>query len=213
MKKQLLVLVTAIFMATMLNAQDLTLDTRSNIKFGVKAGLNYSNVWDEYGEEFRADGKFGLVGGIWLGIPISEYLGFQPGIQFSQKGFKATGMLLGESYDMIRTTNHIDIPLLITVKPIEYISIGFGPQYSYLIQQKDEFVNTTTSIAQMTEFENDNIRKNILGLTGGFDINLDHLVFSGRIGYDLANNNGDGTSTTPRYKNAWSQITIGYRLF
>lgn len=213
MKKQLLVMVAAIFMATMVNAQGTELDTRDNLKFGVKVGANYSNVWDEEGEDFRADGKFGFVTGMWLGIPISEYLGFQPGIQFSQKGFKATGVLLGETYDMIRTTNHIDIPLLITVKPIEYVSLAIGPQYSYLIKQINTFENTTTSIAQEIEFENDNIRRNILGITGGLDINLDHIVLSGRVGWDLVNNNGDGTSTTPRYKNAWTQLTIGYRIF
>jgi hypothetical protein len=30
--------------------------------------------------------------------------------------------------------------------------------------------------------------------------------------WDLKNNNGDGTSTTPRYKNVWYQATVGYRF-
>ena len=32
---------------TILKAQDADTDPRGNIAFGIKAGLNYSNVWDE----------------------------------------------------------------------------------------------------------------------------------------------------------------------
>jgi len=38
------------------------------------------------------------------------------------------------------------------------------------------------------------------------------LVLSGRVAWDLYDNNGDGTSTTPRYKNVVGQITLGYRF-
>jgi hypothetical protein len=44
-------------------------------------------------------------------------------------------------------------------------------------------------------------------------VNLDHTVIGARAGWDLSNNNGNGTSSTPRYKNAWVQATVGYRFF
>jgi len=44
------------------------------------------------------------------------------------------------------------------------------------------------------------------------DINLNNIVIGARAGWDLFNNNGDGTSTTPRYKNVWAQATVGIRL-
>jgi hypothetical protein len=46
----------------------------------------------------------------------------------------------------------------------------------------------------------------------GADINIEHLVLSGRLAWDIINNNGDGTTTTPRYKNELLQFTIGYKL-
>lgn len=188
-------------------------DFRNKLLIGFKVGANYSNVYDAQGEEFSADPKLGAVVGAFLAIPIGKYLGVQPEVLFAQKGFKATGRILGNTYEFTRTTSYIDVPLLFAFKPSEFITILAGPQYSYLVKQRDVFANASTSIAQETEFVNDNIRKNTLGVTAGADITMKHIVLGVRAGWDLQNNNGDGTSTTHRYKNVWYQATIGYRLY
>jgi hypothetical protein len=138
--------------------------------------------------------------------------GFQPEVLFSQKGFKATGTLLGRGYELTRTTNYLDIPLMLAVKPIQYVTVMAGPQFSYLIRQKDTFSNASDSFDVIKEFENDNIRKNIMGVVAGIDVNVKHLVVGARAGWDLSTNHGDGSSVTPRYKNAWLQATLGYRF-
>jgi hypothetical protein len=187
-------------------------DLREKLTFGFKIGANYSNVYDSKGEAFRADAKLGFAGGAFLAIPIGKYIGVQPEILFSQKGFRATGRLLGNTYDFTRTTNYIDVPLLFAFKPSEFLTILAGPQYSYLLSQKDVFATASTSIEQELEFKNDNVRKNTMCITGGADINIKHFVIGARLGWDIWNNNGNGTSTTPRYKNVWYQATIGYRF-
>jgi hypothetical protein len=146
----------------------------------------------------------------FLSIPIGKFIGVQPEILFTQKGFKGEGVLLGGTYKMTRTTNYLDIPLQITFKPSEFITLLVGPQYSYLISRKDVFESTLISYTQEKEFENDDIRKNMLGFVVGADINLENVVLGGRVGWDVTRNNGDGTSTTPRYKNVWVQGTLGY---
>lgn len=200
------------FTSTTLSAQTSDTDTRSKLVFGVKAGTNYSNVWDEEGQDFRADAKFGFAGGVFFGIPIGTFLGFQPEALISQKGFQASGTMFGTPYSMQRTTTYLDIPLQLQVKPAEFITILAGPQYSYLIHQKDAYTFGSNSTAQEQEFNNDNIRKNILGFVAGADINISHVVISGRMGWDFQTNNGDGSSTTPRYKNKWLQFTVGFKI-
>jgi hypothetical protein len=187
-------------------------DPRENVTFGLKAGINYANVWDEQGQDFRADPKVGFAGGIFLGIPIGKYLGFQPEVLISQKGFQATGTLLGSNYSFTRTNTYVDIPLFLQLKPIKYLTILLGPEYSYLTHQKNTYTFGTNSTAQDQEFKNDNVRKNILGFVVGADINVDHIVVSGRAGWDFQTNNGDGSSSTPRYKNQWLQFTVGFKL-
>jgi hypothetical protein len=192
--------------------QTATTDNRDKMFIGIKGGVNLSNVYDSEGEDFVADSKFGFAAGGFISIPIGKYFGVQPEVLFSQKGFKSTGTFLGNTYEMTRTTDYIDVPLLVSFKPVESVSLLFGPQFSYLLKQKDDFKGGTISSTQEDEFSNDNIRKNTFCLTGGADFNVDHLVIGVRAGWDVKNNNGDGTSTTPRYKNMWYQATIGYRF-
>jgi hypothetical protein len=187
-------------------------DTRSKFYLGLKGGVNYSNVYDTQGENFKTDPKFGFAGGVFLTIPIGKYIGLQPEIVFSQKGFKGTGTLLGSSYSLTRTTNYIDVPILVAIKPSPGITLMAGPHFSYLLKQTDEFETGGFTDEQVQEFKNDNIRKNTLGFTGGIDFNFNHVVLGTRIGWDIKNNNGDGTHTTPRYKNVWLQATLGFRF-
>lgn len=187
-------------------------DPRNKLDFGIKAGINLSNVWDSKGEEFRADHKVGFVGGVFLGVPLGKIFGLQPEILISQKGFKATGTLLGQSYSFVRTTTYIDVPLQLQIKPAQFVTIVVGPQFSYLLNQKDEYTLGSNSTEQEQAFDNDNIRKNILGFVGGADFYYENFVISGRAGWDFQTNNGDGTSDTPRYKNQWLQLTLGYKF-
>jgi hypothetical protein len=187
-------------------------DNREKLFFGLKVGTNLSNVYDSQGENFVADAKYGLAAGGFVSIPIGTYFGIQPEVLFSQKGYKSSGTFLGSSYSMTRTTDYLDIPILVALKPIENVTLLFGPQYSYLLKQKDDFTGGTLTSTQEQTYTNDNIRKNTFSLTGGADLNIDHLVIGLRAGWDVQNNNGDGTSTTPRYKNMWYQATVGFRF-
>lgn len=191
------------------NAQE---DPRDDLKFGIKAGANLSNVWDEQGNDFRADSKFGFAAGAWLGIPIGTYLGFQPEVLLSQKGFEGRGSLLGTEYSFKRTTTYMDVPLQLQVKPATFLTIVGGPQYSFLLSENNSYSFGSNSIEQEQEFENDNIRRNILGFVIGADVIVQPFVFSGRVGWDVLDNHGDGTSSTPRYKNRWFQLTAGFQF-
>ena len=210
MKTKLITLLTCMLVINTINAQDS--DSRDNIHIGIKAGANYSNIYDSEGEKYDADGKFGFAGGAFLSIPLGKLIGVQPEVLFSQKGFKATSSILGSDVRLTRTTNYIDIPIFLAIKPSRMLTLLVGPQYSYLMKQKDEFTNPITNVEVTQDFETDNIRKNTFCLVGGLDINLSNLVIGARIGMDLKNNNGDGTSTTPRYKNVWGQATLGLRF-
>jgi hypothetical protein len=212
MKKIAIIFSACSMLALNIQAQGSDKDFTEELSFGLKAGLNSSNVYDSKGEDFRADSKLGFAAGVFFAIPLGKYMGIQPEILFSQKGFQASGTILGSPYKFTRTTNFIDIPVLFALKPIEYITIFAGPQFSYLMKQKDVFENAFTTVEQEQEFENENVRKNTLGFMGGLDINIKQVVVGTRVGWDLTKNAGDGTSTTPRYKNVWLQATLAFRF-
>ena len=83
MKKIILAIVAITLLINYVKAQENVTDFRERFLFGFKAGLNYSNVYDTEGEEFRADPKFGFAGGIFVAIPIGMYLGVHPEILLS----------------------------------------------------------------------------------------------------------------------------------
>lgn len=78
--KKILVIVVFVFIASYSYAQD--------IKYGVKAGLNLTNIVGDDVED--ADIKAGLYFGGFLNTPISERLFFQPELLFQDKVGKQT---------------------------------------------------------------------------------------------------------------------------
>jgi hypothetical protein len=208
MKNIMFALLVSVMGGSSMSAQS----SSDELHFGLKAGANYSNMYDSQNKEYTADGKIGFAAGAFVSIPIGTYFGIQPELLFSQKGFKATSSVLGNDVSLTRTTNYIDVPIFLAVKPSEMVTILVGPQYSFLMKQKDVFSSPITDITTIDDFDNDNIRRNTLCLVTGLDINLNSIVVGARVGWDLFDNNGDGTSTTPRYKNVWAQATVGFRL-
>jgi hypothetical protein len=213
MKKLFLIIATVTIFAGNGIAQENNQDTRDILQFGGKAGMNLSRVYDVQGASFVADPKVGFATGGFVAIPFGKYLGIQPEILFSQKGYKSPGTFLGASYDLTHTSSYLDLPLLAVFKPSQFVTLLAGPQVSFLLNERDVFTSGDLTIDQEQQFDNSNIRKNTLCFTGGFDINISHLVFGARAGWDIQNNNGDGTATNPRYKNIWYQATLGIRFY
>lgn len=213
--KKLCIIATMACMSFAINSQAQSYKSKylDGFKLGIKVGANYSNVYDSQGEQFNADGKVGFVAGGFAEIPLTEYVGIHPELLYSQKGFKASGQYLGAGYTFTRTTDNIDIPILLTIKPTTMFTLFAGPQFTFLIKQKDVFSSTVLSAEQQQSFSNDNYRKNLMSATAGIGLNMGPVILDVRANFDLQNNNGDGTQTTPRYKNAWYQATIGIRIF
>jgi hypothetical protein len=205
-------LVIVLFLTTIGYSQETKIDNddRDQMRFGFKAGVNFSNVYDEEGNNFVADGKTGLAAGVFLSVPFGKVIGFQPELIYSQKGFKATGSVLGFDYDYKRTTTYLDIPLLLQIKPSSNFTLLAGPQFSYLLETNNEFNNTSNTVEE--EINGDNYKKNIFGFVVGADVNLDQFVIGGRLGWDISKSDSDGNSDSPRYKNQVIQVTLGYRF-
>jgi len=193
-------------------AQTNETDNRERLQAGIKAGINVANVYDSQGEDFDADPKVGFVGGGFLSIPIGRFFGVQPELLYSQKGLTMNGSFLGIDYRVQRTLGYLDIPLYLQFKPVPALTLLFGPQYSFLLHRRDKFSSGSYTNEQQEDFENDNIRKNVFGVATGFDLTINRFVIGARGAWDLQNNNGDGTSSDPRYKNVWFQLTGGFKF-
>lgn len=187
-------------------------DRSNDLSVGVKVGGNLSNVYDSNNEDFRADPKLGFAAGAFVSIPLGSLFGIQPEFLFSQRGYRGSGTLLFTDYSFVRTANYVDVPILLAFKPLPMVTFLVGPQYSYLVSQRYVFNSDLVNLDIEEEFENEDVRKNTLCITGGVDVNLNNIVVGARAGWDLLDNSPDGSTTNQRYKNMWTQLTIGYRF-
>jgi hypothetical protein len=185
-------------------------DWREEVLFGAKIGGNSSTIYNREEENFHGSSIQGFAGGIFVAIPINKYYGFQPELMFSQRGFHAEGSLNAIPFSVTRKTNYIDVPLLFAVKPGKYFTILAGPQYSALVSHKDTY--ESPGVGQEAQFDNDDIRRNLICFTGGLDLALNHFVLSARAGWDITRSYEKIANGSLRYRNMWSQATIGYRF-
>ncbi|MBA4301264.1 porin family protein [Algoriphagus alkaliphilus] len=93
-------------------------------QFGVRAGFNSANFSNT---NFEAKAGFHL--GAYYSIG-TDFISFEPGIQYSQKGYQATEAGTGRSVD--EKLGYIDIPVLVRLNLIPSVNIFAGPQASLL---------------------------------------------------------------------------------
>lgn len=193
-----------------------------NIRFGAKAGLNFSSITGDETEEL--DGRTSFhIGGV-VEIEITEQFSIQPELLYSSQGSKSEyryddfGVTEGE-YEL--KYNYINIPLNLKYYPIENLSIEAGPQVGFLLSAEGEWSES--------EYDNDNnliysesgtdklkeFSKEVdFGLNFGLGYKLDNGInFSARYYLGLSNfedgfwfdTNDDGS-----LKHNVFQISVGY---
>jgi len=180
-------------------------------RLGIKGGLSMASIIKTNGSGFSSTPLYGFNGGLVFQLPLGDVISLQPELLFSQKGYHATGSTFIGGYDYKRFLNFLDIPLLLRISPIKTFGIVLGPQYSYLLSTKTSFNTGNAAYVQTVNNENNSITKNIFGGVIGVDVNVNSFLFVyGRYTLDFKNNNGDGTSSTPAYKNQVFQVGAGF---
>lgn len=189
-------------------------DSRLEPHIGFKGGLSIATMVKSSDQSsISSTPLYAFNGGAVILLPLGKVIALQPEVLFSQKGYRATGTDLAGDYDYRRVSNFLDIPLLLRINLSKELGIVAGPQYSYLLKTNTTFKSGSVSYQETVNNDNSNFTKNIFGGVLGLDVNLgDNLFLYGRYTIDFKNNNGDGTSSTPAYKNQVFQVGLGFLL-
>ena len=209
--KKVLIIAIGVFVAGAANAQSTS--NSGAVKFGIKAGGNYSNIIKTNDENFNTEFKPGLNAGLTVEIPIVSRLTFAPELMFSQKGYKHTGSFLGSPTEYSVTTNFVELPILAKINATDKFSIVAGPQVSFLTSTTEKFKTGDQSSQNTVKQTNDNLKKSLVGGVLGFGYDVTQAVsLNGRYALDLQKNNENGTSETPVYKNQVFQLGLGFKF-
>jgi len=202
--KKIFILAIGLFVATAANAQD-------RIKFGIKAGLNYSDIIKGDGNNnFDTESKPGFNAGVTLEIPLIAGLQFTPEVLYAQKGYKNTYA----AGTFKQTTSFIDVPILASFRLGSSFNIVAGPQVSFLLSTKNKFENNFGAVEETrVEDDSDRFKKSLVGGVIGFryDVN-DKFDIHARYALDFQKNNENGTENTPEFRNQVYSVGVGIKF-
>ena len=173
-----------------------------DIRFGLRAGANYSNLSGNIKNEDTYNNKVGFLGGVMLNVPLlaEGLLSIQPEILYSQKGFENkptefSSVLGKQKREGNVNYNYIDVPLLLKFKALGFVAEA-GPQYSYLLSSNNETKTTTTPAVGSPTVSETKDKNDVSGL------NRNELGYLAGVGYEATN----GLSLNLRYTGAFSDF-------
>lgn len=128
----------------------LLISNGQNARFGLKAGLNISNVYSNYTGSM--DARSGLNAGALVNIPLQYSFSVQPEIYFSGQGAKYYSYNDGYEHQLV--LNYVNVPLLLQYRFHRGLFIETGPQVGFLTSAKDKIGNFETGDVFNSDFKN-----------------------------------------------------------
>ena len=170
MKK--LLVIACVFVASFSYAQDL--------KFGVKGGLNLSNLVGDDVE--NTDIRTGIYLGGFLNKPLNDHLSFQPELIFSMQGAKGEDGF--SNNDLTFKLSYLNVPLLLKLQlgSTDKVHLFAGPQLGFVLKSEIEQEQGDMSGAQ-------DVKDQTNGVDFGLNFGLSFVV-SDNMSLDVRYNRG-----------------------
>jgi Outer membrane protein beta-barrel domain len=173
----------------------------AQIKFGIRAGLNVSNV--SFEKLPNKSERFGYHVGVFADVPIvTDFLSIQPELSYSVKGAAFKPLTDRQTLNM----NYVDFVLPVAFK-LTIFDLQVGPFASYLISSPDYAVYNETKVIT------DAYKTIDVGLTAGISVNINKLMVGIRYNQGFVAVTKD--SSKPYLgdgKNAVGQVSLGYKF-
>jgi hypothetical protein len=183
------------------------------VGFGLKAGVNFSNlVYDTHGST-GYDPQFGLIGGGFVDIKVLDHISIQPEAYLSMKGATKNGVYItGNGPVILATTSlsyyfkYIEMPVLIKLHlPISsQLDFSFicGPSIAFLFdaQFHSAFDNKNINVLSYCESPD-------YGVILGGELELSKFLFDLRYELGLTS-----AISHPSESNQVISLMVGYRL-
>lgn len=189
-----------LFASTILGASAQLLPS---LQFGVKAGLNFSNLKSEEGNWLDASTRTGYQAGVWARIGGAG-VHFQPELYVTGKSSEAK-LVEGDGEGKVSFTS-LDLPLLLGTR----IGLGpaglrivAGPVVSFVVDK-----NIGESLKKVTQFNE--YKNQAWAVTGG--LGLDVSNFRVDLRYEHGLSELSKNDSAPQKLNLWT-VGVGYRLF
>jgi len=172
------------------------------VHLGVKAGANLFKV---DGQSMSSEFRFGYNAGAFAEINFNQHWGIQPEVMFNQTNYR-TGTNFHDIYpegvnDVKGKLNYLTVPLLLSFRPVKFLSLQAGPQFGILIDHDKTLVDNGR----------DAFKKGDFAMVGGVQLNIASFKVGGR--YVIGLNDINDLGTEEKWKNQGFQVYAGFRFF
>lgn len=134
-----------------------TISVEAQVSFGLKAGLNISNVNGDDAEGTKS--LLGANGGLFVNIPAGVNFAVQPELVYSMEGTKF------EDSDLKLQLNYLNIPILAQYRNESGFYAELGPQIGLLTSAKLKFEDESESVK-------DELKSTNFSIVGGVGFNF-----------------------------------------
>ncbi|MDD3738264.1 MAG: porin family protein [Lentimicrobiaceae bacterium] len=195
-----------------------TLIANSQVRFGIKGGLNITSYLSDDEKIDDENLKYGFNAGVYLRLPVVSLLSLQTELLYTQKGSKIEMSKFGNvEINTTSSTDYIELPVLLDIAIIDILHVHAGPYFSYLINKKSLTSNSDNNniVAQVKDdFKKVNLNELDYGLAFGASLVSRSLELSLRYNYGVKTLGKENTIlgnkyTFPDVKHSAVYVSLG----
>jgi Outer membrane protein beta-barrel domain len=187
----------------------------SQLKFGFKGGVNFSNLYTDNVDDNNV--LIGFNAGIFAKVPITETFAIQSELLYITKGAQLkynNAFVNGTSTFRL---NYIELPVLLVINLTNNFNIHAGPYVAYLVDGKAINDSQGTLFDIENNLKNEDYNKFDTGLSVGVGFDKNQFGFGVRYNYGLQKvgkeRNFLGTNYTfPDGKNSVINLYLSYSI-
>ncbi|WP_447642760.1 MULTISPECIES: porin family protein [Chitinophagaceae] len=180
-----------------------TLAKAQSFHFGLKAGPNLGKI---SGQSFKDGFEWGYQAGAWATLDLSDKLGIQPEVVFSQTNTKTMSSEDAQIGNILKPNlkahlNYLSIPVLLNINTSDLLTLQLGPQFS---------INTSKG-SNLVQDGKDAFKGGDVAAVGGIQLNLSKFRIYGR--YVIGITKINDVATQEKWRSQNFQFGLGYKIF
>ncbi len=176
-------------------------------RIGLTGNVNISDVVSHNFDNFDTRSKVGVAAGLIFDLPVAYPFSIAPEVLYSQKGYRADTQF----GSFAQRADFLDIPVLAKFKLAPGFNFLLGPQFSFLLNTRNTYYNGFNAVSE--DRYNYNGDKSFIDGVAGFSVDLNRNVeLRARYTVDLQENNANGSTDYPNYRNQVWQFGIGFKF-
>ncbi|RDC66379.1 porin family protein [Adhaeribacter pallidiroseus] len=190
-------------------------------RFGIKGGVNFSQLYVDQPEAEDENIKVGVNLGVFAKVPITSFLAIQPELLYTSAGSKITyggstfENVFGIEPGEVRfNLNYIQVPIALAVN-IGPLNVHAGPYLAYLASANiKDMKKSDLNTNEFKELDRDDFNTFDYGAVIGVGFDVGNLTLGARYNYGLreVGNTRLAGELTKDSKNSVAQIYIGIGL-